>query len=318
MSIPQHTIDQILDRIDLVDLINARVKLKKSGKTYTACCPFHEEKTPSFHVDGQKGFYHCFGCQAKGNAIRFLMDYENRQFIDVIQDLAQQAGIELPKNRQEDQNKFVYKKTAPQINKATQQPPNTSAASTVELIPDYMDIPYDQLDSDYFSQGFDEQALFADFNQPAPEDDGNLYDLLEQVAQFYQQQLPQSSSASRYIGNRGLDQKAVEYWRLGYAPDGWQHLAQRFPQDIDGLKTVGLIRQSDNGRDYDLLRDRLIFPIRDHKGRVVGFGGRALNDDIKPKYINSPESIVFQKSQILYGLFEGRKANASGVCGVCG
>lgn len=309
MSIPQHTIDQILDRIDLVELINARVKLKKSGKTYTACCPFHQEKTPSFHVDGQKGFYHCFGCQAKGNAIRFLMDYENRQFIDVIQDLAQQAGIELPKNRQEDQNKFVYKKTKAPTAPIKHNLPAPSSTG-IEAAPEYMDIPLDQLDHDPFFQGFDEQTPFDDFNEHAISPDGNLYDLLEQVAQFYEQQLPQSSTAVRYIHNRGLDQKAVQHWRLGYAPESWQHLAQRFPQDIDGLKTVGLIRQSENGRDYDLLRDRLIFPIRDHKGRVVGFGGRALNDDIKPKYINSPESIIFQKSQILYGLFEGRKAKA--------
>lgn len=308
MSIPQHTIDQILDRIDLVDLINTRVKLKKSGKTYTACCPFHQEKTPSFHVDGQKGFYHCFGCQAKGNAIRFLMDYENRQFIDVIQDLAQQAGIELPKNRQEDQNKFAYKKAKPATVNA---PTKTQPSDNESAAPDYMDIPLDQLNNDPFFNAFEDYPPFDDFNdEPTVSHDGNLYDLLEQVAQFYEQQLPHSTTASRYIANRGLDQKTIAYWRLGYAPEGWQHLEERFPQDIDGLKTVGLIRQSENGRHYDLLRDRVIFPIRDHKGRVVGFGGRALNDDIKPKYINSPESIIFQKSQILYGLFEGRKAKA--------
>jgi DNA primase len=150
-----------------------------------------------------------------------------------------------------------------------------------------------------------------EFEAPADQsNDGNLYDLLEQVALFYQQQLTSSQAAMAYIKRRGLDSQACEFWRLGYAPEGWQHLEQHFPNDIEGLKAVGLIRANDNGKAFDLLRDRVIFPIRDHKGRVVGFGGRALNDEIKPKYINSPESVIFQKSHILYGLFEGRKARA--------
>ena len=123
MAIPQHTIDQILDRIDLVELIGSRIKLKKAGKTYTACCPFHQEKSPSFNVDRNKGFYHCFGCHAHGNAIGFLMQYENRNFIDVIKDLSQQSGIELPKNSQEDNNKFNYKRS------------DTKKAATQQLTP---------------------------------------------------------------------------------------------------------------------------------------------------------------------------------------
>lgn len=304
MAIPQHTIDQILDRIDLVDLIGARVKLKKSGKTYTACCPFHQEKSPSFHVDRQKGFYHCFGCQAHGNAIRFLMDYENRGFVDVMQDLAQQAGIELPKRQQDEQPKFNYKRTPSQ---PVAKPPVTAQTEHLpqDVPPDYLAMPDYMLDDDPFA--------FAGVEQESnePDTEGNLYDLLEQVTTFYQKQLTTSQTAQNYIKRRGLNAQASEYWRLGYAPEGWQHLEQNFPNDIEGLKAVGLIRTGDNGRHFDLLRDRVIFPIRDHKGRVVGFGGRAMNDEIKPKYINSPESVIFQKSHILYGLYEGRKAKAN-------
>lgn len=334
MAIPQHTIDQILDRIDLVDVVGRHVKLKKSGKTYTACCPFHNEKSPSFHVDRQKGFYHCFGCQAHGNAIGFLMQYENRSFVDVIKDLAQQTSIELPKNQQEATDKFNYKRqpTAPKqpAKPAAKQQrpqntplPNDPAGANADA--DQPQAPMRDADGDsnyipapdfHADFGIDLQhgdigfAANHEFNE-APAQDGNLYDLLEQVAVFYQNQLKQHQPAQSYIQNRGLTQQTTDFWRLGYAPEGWQHLEQHFPQDIDGLKAVGLIREGDNGRAYDLLRDRVIFPIRDAKGRVVGFGGRAMNDEVKPKYINSPESVIFHKSNILYGLFEGRKARAS-------
>ena len=151
-----------------------------------------------------------------------------------------------------------------------------------------------------------------DFNAELQiQQEGNLYDLLENVAQFYEKQLPQSKIAQQYFKKRGLSSETIQYWRLGYAPEDWQHLEKAFPQDIEGLKLVGLIRTSDNGREFDLLRERVIFPIRDVKGRVVGFGGRALNDEIKPKYINSPDSEVFHKNQLLYGLFEGRKQKAN-------
>ncbi|RYY80051.1 MAG: DNA primase [Moraxellaceae bacterium] len=334
MAIPQHTIDQILDRLDLVELIGSRIKLKKAGKTYTACCPFHQEKSPSFNVDRNKGFYHCFGCHAHGNAIGFLMEYENRNFIDVIKDLAQQAGIELPKNSQDDQNKFSYKRNEaarPPLQKITHnKTANTSDKSSLPAKTgntsaqgsDPFDIPLetdasagfapvnhlmlDDLWQDHSNQGEADAGMSSSASK-----EGNLYDLLEQVAQFYQQQLTNNRAAQAYLNNRGLDDKACEFWRLGYAPSDWQHLEQHFSRDVEGLKTVGLIRDSEKGRAYDLLRDRVIFPIRDAKGRVVGFGGRALSDDIKPKYINSPESVIFHKSEILYGLYEGRKARAS-------
>lgn len=340
MAIPQHTIDQILDRIDLVELIGSRIKLKKAGKTYTACCPFHQEKSPSFNVDRNKGFYHCFGCQASGNAIGFLMQYENRNFIDVIKDLSQQSGIELPKNSQEDNNKFNYKrsessktpvKLTTNKQKASAEIPkkqlNSKASAhrdaSLATNPAPLSDPFDISNHDGHHDNNNDHSLSLNdlwqetstatqnSTDATAQQDGNLYDLLEQVAQFYQSQLTQNGAAQTYLSSRGLDDKAKQYWRIGYAPSDWQHLQQHFPRDIDGLKAVGLIRDSDKGRSYDLLRDRIIFPIRDNKGRVVGFGGRAMGDDVKPKYINSPESVVFHKSQVLYGLYEGRKARAN-------
>ncbi len=304
MAIPQHTIDQILDRTDIVDLIGQRVKLKKTGRTYSGCCPFHQEKSPSFHVYRDKQYYHCFGCQANGNAIRFLMDIDNRNFIDVMKDLASQAGIELPKDNQ-DSKRLSYKRDSkPAITaQKTADTPLAPIADSAILDHD----PFEQ-----FQQLDDPFAAFesyADFNNE-PVQEGNLYDLLENIAQFYERQLPHSQTAQQYFKQRGLTAETIQFWRLGYAPEDWQHLEKAFPQDIEGLKLLGLIRTSDSGRDFDLLRDRVIFPIRDAKGRVVGFGGRALNDEIKPKYINSPDSEVFHKNQLLYGLYEGRKLKA--------
>ncbi|MHA3103145.1 DNA primase [Acinetobacter sp. ANC 3791] len=299
MAIPQQTIDQILDRTDLVDLISQRVKLKKTGRTYSGCCPFHQEKSPSFHVYRDKQYYHCFGCQANGNAIKFLMDIDNRSFIDVMKDLASQTGIELPKDNQ-DSKKLTYKKTITPTPAPSISTPPVAPAPTPDHIQDFEPYPFPQ----------DDPFLFADQQFAEITQEGNLYDLLENIAQFYQQQLPKSASAQRYFKQRGLSPSTIQDWRLGYAPEDWQHLEQAFPQDIDGLKQLGLIRTSDSGRDFDLLRDRVIFPIRDPKGRVVGFGGRALNDEIKPKYINSPDSEVFHKNQLLYGLYEGTKFKA--------
>ncbi len=311
MAIPQHTIDQILDRTDIVDLIGQRVKLKKTGRTYSGCCPFHQEKSPSFHVYRDKQYFHCFGCQANGNAIRFLMDIDNRNFIDVMKELASHTGIELPKDNQ-DQKRLAYKRET--VKPAVTTPITHPDAPSTTINPDHpiaepgFDVdPFEafQYMQDTGGVGYDDFA-FTESVQP----DGNLYDLLESVAQYYEQQLPASKTAQQYFKKRGLSADTIAYWRLGYAPEDWQHLAKAFPQDIAGLKLVGLIRTSDNGRDFDLLRDRVIFPIRDAKGRVVGFGGRALNNEIKPKYINSPDSEVFHKNQLLYGLYEGRKQKA--------
>ncbi|AXQ21529.1 DNA primase [Acinetobacter wuhouensis] len=313
MAIPQHTIDQILDRTDIVDLIGQRVKLKKTGRTYSGCCPFHQEKSPSFHVYRDKQYYHCFGCQANGNAIRFLMDIDNRNFIDVMKELSSHAGVELPKDNF-DNKKISYKreavKTQPKAEtKSVEQKPKDVVQTKEQINNQSFEIdPFEAFSQYPDPEDFDPTQFNQAFEQ-IPQD-GNLYDLLENIAQFYEKQLPSSKVAQNYFKHRGLSADTIQYWRLGYAPEDWQHLEKAFPQDIEGLKLLGLIRTSDSGRDFDLLRDRVIFPIRDSKGRVVGFGGRALNDEIKPKYINSPDSEVFHKNQLLYGLYEGRKDRA--------
>lgn len=320
MAIPQHTIDQILDRTDIVDLIGQRVKLKKTGRTYSGCCPFHQEKSPSFHVYRDKQYFHCFGCQANGNAIRFLMDIDSRNFVDVMKDLSSQTGIELPKDNQ-DSTKLKYKREAAKPQPVAKKiEPNTQNASANlqqnSNAPSPITMDHDPFAEFQMQEGaFYGNDPFTAFDQAtvAFEDipqDGNLYDLLENIALYYEQQLPHSQTAQQYFKQRGLSAETIAYWRLGYAPEDWQHLEKAFPQDIEGLKLLGLIRTSDSGRGFDLLRDRVIFPIRDSKGRVVGFGGRALNDEIKPKYINSPDSDVFHKNRLLYGLYEGRKQKA--------
>lgn len=312
MAIPQHTIDQILDRTDIVEIIGQRVKLKKTGRTYSGCCPFHQEKTPSFHVYRDKQYYHCFGCQANGNAIRFLMDIDQRNFVDVMKDLSSQTGIELPQD-QKDNKRLSYvrekavAKTTPAVEPNIATPSIAPPQTPHEL--DFGIDPFEQFSSQY-NDDVDPNIYFDLPTQVDAVQEGNLYDLLENIANFYQQQLPLSKTAQRYFKHRGLSNETIQYWRLGYAPDDWQHLENAFPEDIQGLKLLGLIRTSDNGRDFDLLRDRVIFPIRDPKGRVVGFGGRALNDEIKPKYINSPDSEVFHKNRLLYGFYEGRKQKA--------
>lgn len=298
MAIPQHTIDQIIDRIDIVELIGHRVKLKKTGRTYSGCCPFHQEKSPSFHVYRDKAYYHCFGCQANGNALKFLMELEGRSFIDVMKDLSQQTGIELPKD-DFSERKATYQRQAKPANLAVEK---NDSETDLNII-DPTNFPHDYPEFDPFS-------FAEDIPSDLPEE-RTLYDLLEDVTTYYQKQLQNAVHAQNYFHNRAVSEKTVEEWRLGYAPTDWQHLEKSFPQDIEGLKLVGLIRESDQGRSFNLLRDRVIFPIRDTKGRVVGFGGRALNDEIKPKYINSPDSDVFHKNQLLYGLYEGRKNRAT-------
>jgi DNA primase len=296
MSIPRAVIDQILDRIDLVELIHGHVPLKKAGKNFTACCPFHQEKSPSFSVSRETSKYHCFGCHAGGNAISFLMEYERRDFMDVLKDLAQRARVELPERDpqaiREAKMRTSYTRQIPvttnnavQQADASEQPQNSPSteAPPVDFSGIEEDVYFHRDDDGYdYGSNVDYQPLALD-NQ-----EGNLYDLVEQIAQFYEQQLTQNAAARDYFNRRGLDETTRHFWRLGYAPDHSGHLLQRFPQELEGLKKLGLIRTSEQGRDYVLLRDRVIFPIRDIKGRVVGFGGRAMRDDVKPKYINSP------------------------------
>jgi DNA primase len=246
--IPQSFIDDLINRIDIVEVIDAHVPLKKTGRDYSACCPFHNEKTPSFTVSQTKQFYHCFGCGAHGSAIGFLMDYDHLEFPEAVEELARIAGIPVPR----------------------------------------------------------EAGSYQQKKQSGPD----FYEILEQVNHFYQKQLrehPQASRAVDYLKNRGLSGEIAARFDIGYAPPGWDALTASLENASQkAAHDLGLLVERDNGGFYDRFRDRIMFPIRDRRGRVIGFGGRVLGDE-KPKYMNSPESIVFHKGQELYGLFEARK-----------
>jgi len=250
--IPQSFIDEVLNRTDIVEVIDTRVPLKKAGREFKACCPFHDEKTPSFTVSQVKQFYHCFGCGANGTAISFLMDYEHMEFVEAIEELARRAGLEIPKETSGGQS---------------------HAPST---------LPH--------------------------------YALLERVADYYQEQLrdhPQASRAVDYLKQRGLTGDIAARFGIGFAPPGWENLASALGANDTvhkQLLELGLTVERDKGDGaYDRFRDRIQFPIRDRRGRTIGFGGRVL-DDSTPKYLNSSESPVFHKGQELYGLFEARRA----------
>jgi DNA primase len=247
--IPDSFLDELVSRSDIVDIISARVPLKKAGREYKACCPFHNEKSPSFSVSAEKQFYHCFGCGAHGTVIGFLMQYEKMDFLDAVADLAQRAGLELPREAQ------------------------------------------------------------------APRDPGSadLHDLMLRAARFFEQNLADNSKARDYLQRRGIDAKTSALFALGYAPDAWEVLLNRFgtrEEDRRRLFQAGLILERSAERTagfYDRFRDRLMFPIRDSRGRVIGFGGRII-DQGEPKYMNSPETPLFHKGRELYGLYEARQA----------
>lgn len=254
--IPQKFLDDLLDRVDIVEVIDRRVKLKKTGKNYSARCPFHEEKTPSFSVNPDKQFYYCFGCGAGGNALGFVMDYENVDFPQAVEMLAGSLGLEVPRE---------------------QSRPGSS--------------------------------------QPSREETGKpLYALLEQAARYYQKQLrthPEASRAVTYLKQRGLTGEIAKRFDLGFAPPGWDNLLQALGSSEEQRKLLleaGMLVQNEAGRTYDRFRDRVMFPIRDQRGRIIAFGGRVLGDD-KPKYLNSPETPVFSKGRELYGLYQARQAN---------
>lgn len=253
--IPQSFLDDLLDRVDIVEVVDRRVKLKKTGKNYSARCPFHDEKTPSFSVNPDKQFYYCFGCGAGGNALTFVMEYENLEFPQAVEGLANSMGMEIPRE--------------PDRSGSTAAPQESS-------------------------------------NKP-------LYALMEKVSAFYQQQLRQHSQAKRavdYLKGRGLTGAVAKDYQLGYAPPGWDNLLNELGSDDaqrDLLKKTGMLVENEKGRIYDRFRDRVVFPIRDRRGRVIAFGGRVLGDD-KPKYLNSPETDIFQKGRELYGLYEARKS----------
>ena len=248
--IPQNFIDDLVTRADIIEVVNARVPLKKKGKEYTACCPFHNEKTPSFTVSDSKQFYHCFGCGAHGTALGFIMEYENLDFVDAVEALAAEYNLDVPR------------------------------------------------ESGHFNQ-----SESKDTKQP-------LYDILEKSSGLFRQQLKKSERAIAYLQQRGLSGDIAKTYQIGYVPDGWNFLTDNLGKDkatIDALIATGLLVSKEDGKQYDRFRDRIIFPITDRRGHIIGFGGRVL-DQGEPKYLNSPENTVFHKGQELYGLYEARKA----------
>ncbi|MGR5238022.1 DNA primase [Vibrio alfacsensis] len=253
--IPRSFIDDLLARLDIVDVIDARVKLKKKGKNYGACCPFHNEKTPSFSVSQEKQFYHCFGCGAHGNAIDFIMEFERLEFVEAIEELASYLGLDVPREQR-------------------------SGGSS------------------QFSSG----------PQASSSEKRSLYDLMGSIAQFYRNQLKQPASkvAIEYLKDRGLSGEIVQKFGIGYVADEWDLVRKNFGQQKDNqdmLVTGGMLIENDKGNRYDRFRGRIMFPIRDRRGRVIGFGGRVLGDGT-PKYLNSPETPIFHKGKELYGLYE--------------
>lgn len=254
--IPQGFIDDLLNRTDIVEVVGSRVQLKKAGKNYTARCPFHNEKTPSFSVSPDKQFYYCFGCGAGGNALGFIMDHDHLDFPQAVEELAKRAGLDVP--REEGAGRS---------------------------------------------------------NRPRQPSDSPLYALLTAASDYYRHALkqhPTRKAAVEYLKGRGLTGEIARDFALGFAPPGWDNLLKHMGGDSLQQKHMIdaglLIENADTGKRYDRFRDRVMFPIRDSRGRIIAFGGRVLGDD-KPKYLNSPETPVFHKGQELYGLFEARKHN---------
>ena len=246
--IPQTFIQDLLGRVDIVEVVDRYVKLKRAGANYVACCPFHSEKSPSFTVSPTKQFYHCFGCGAHGTAVGFLMEHGGMGFVDAVKDLAQSVGMSVPEEPRS------------------------------------------------------EQA------QRRAEQGETLHDVLLRAAQHYRNQLKDAPQAIAYLKQRGLSGEIAKRFGIGYVPDEWQNLAAAFT-DYDGpmLATAGLVKQKDDGKRYDVFRNRIMFPIVDVRGNVIGFGGRVLGDG-EPKYLNSPETPVFEKGRELYGLYQARRA----------
>ena len=254
--IPQHFIDELIARADIVEIIGSRVQLKKAGREYKACCPFHDEKTPSFWVSPDKQFYHCFGCGKHGTALGFLMDYDHLAFPEAVEELATRLGLEVPREG-----------------------------------------------------GSDAGARRAD---------EGLYELMARVARFYSENLAREPRARDYLAGRGLTAETLERFQIGYAPNSWNEVLRRFGADDmqrRALAETGLIVERERApaqgseRHYDRFRDRIMFPIRDARGRVIAFGGRVI-DAGEPKYLNSPETALFHKGRELYGLYETRRARS--------
>jgi len=245
--IPQSFIQDLLNRVDIVGVVERYVPLKRAGANFVACCPFHSEKTPSFTVSQAKQFYHCFGCGAHGTAVGFVMEYTGAGFVEAVKDLAQSVGMQVPEIKGE-------------------RPRGKT------------------------------------------EEGDDLYAVLLMAAQYYRQQLKNSPRAIAYLKHRGLSGEIAKDFGIGYAPDGWQNLQAAFPDyNAKALVAAGLVIQGDEGKRYDRFRDRIMFPIVDQRGHIIGFGGRVL-DSGEPKYLNSPETPLFEKGRELYGLYQGRRA----------
>jgi DNA primase len=253
--IPQSFIQDLLGRVDIVEVVDRHVKLKRAGANYVACCPFHSEKTPSFTVSPTKQFYHCFGCGAHGTAVGFLMEYSGLGFVEAVKELAQGIGLKVPEE------------------------PRSEAA------------------------------------QRRAEQGESLHEILLRAAQHYRNQLKDAPQAIAYLKHRGLSGEIAKRFGIGYVPDEWQNLASAFSDyDSPVLAAAGLVKQKDDGKRYDVFRNRIMFPIVDVRGNVIGFGGRVLEGGPdsaargSPKYLNSPETPVFEKGRELYGLYQARRA----------
>ena len=249
--IPQTFIDDLLDRVDIVDVVNSRVPLKKTGKSHKACCPFHEEKSPSFTVAQDKQFYYCFGCGAGGNALSFIMEFDRIDFLPAVELLAKNVGMEIPRE--------------------------------------------------------------AVANPKAKQHRDDLYSVVTEADNFYRQKLraAEAKPAVEYLKGRGLTGKIAAQFGIGYAPQGWDNLLKVAGTSEEKVKLLAdsgmLVVKPEEKKQYDRFRHRIMFPIRDQRGRTLGFGGRVL-DDSTPKYLNSPETPIFHKGRELYGLYEARQA----------
>ncbi|MFO1321711.1 MAG: DNA primase [Burkholderiales bacterium] len=246
--IPKSFIQDLLGRVDIVDVVETAVQLKRSGSNLVACCPFHTEKSPSFTVSPTKQFYHCFGCGAHGTAISFMMEYHGLGFVEAVQELAQRAGMVVPEVRTHEMS--------------------SEAVRSHAVLPE----------------------------------------VLARAARYYKEQLKQSETAIQYLKGRGLSGEIAARFGLGYAPPGWQNLADAFDdyESAAALVEAGLVIRNEEGRRYDRFRDRIMFPIVNPRGDIIGFGGRVLGTG-EPKYLNSPETAVFEKGRELYGYFQARQ-----------
>ena len=247
--IPQDFIDDLIERADIGEVIGRRVEIKKAGKEFKACCPFHNEKTPSFTVSPEKGFYHCFGCGAHGTALSFLMDYERLTFVEAIEEVAKMLGVNVPKTKE---------------------------------------------------------------NIAKSKERNSLKGLLQNISTYYEQNLKDSDKVIKYLKSRGIDGKTAKHYALGFSKDSWDDITNKFgvtQEDKKKLLACGLLIEKDDGGFYDRFRNRLMFPIKNNKGEIVGFGGRIIDDE-EPKYLNSPETSLFKKGELLYGLYESKKSIA--------